>query len=84
MRHFLRLQTCLLQRGNELKKPSSVSISKLARYASDPTDIFKKVDQQAVRYGNRAHGRIGKGPSLILYVLIALALVALAAWKGLI
>lgn len=43
-----------------MKKPSSVSISKLARYASDPADIFKKVDQQAVRYGNRAHGRIGK------------------------
>jgi hypothetical protein len=62
----------------------SVSISNLARYASDPNSIFKKSNQEALRYGTKAHNAIGQGPSLVLFVVIALALIVFAFWKGLI
>ena len=44
------------------KRSSSIAVSKLARYASDPNSVFDKVDAGAVKYGNRAHNAIGAGP----------------------
>lgn len=64
------------------KKASSISISSLARYAADPKCVFDKVNAGAVRYGNRAHASIGKGPSLVSYVIIAALIVAAAKYMG--
>lgn len=55
-------------------KSRTVAVSKLASYAENPKDFFTaKPNQAAIAYGNRAHARIGKGPSLALYVVVALA-----------
>lgn len=66
------------------RKASSIAVSKLARYASDPNSVFEKVDTEAVRYGNRAHNSIGAGPRAITFVVIAVALVAAARYLRLI
>lgn len=63
-------------------KQSAISISSLARYASDPKSIFDKVNAGSARYGNRAHDAIGKGPSLISFILIAIAIVVAAKLTG--
>lgn len=62
---------------------SSISISKLARYASDPTSITEKVNVAATKYGNRAHNAIGKGPSVAAFVIVGLLLIAAAKYLGL-
>ncbi len=55
-------------------KSRNVAVSRLALYAENPKGFFTgKPNQEAIAYGNRAHGRIGKGPSLILYVVVAVA-----------
>jgi hypothetical protein len=64
-------------------KPASVSISTLARYASNPSSVFDKVNAKATRYGNRAHNAIGRGPSLIGYVVIAIIILVAAKMSGL-
>lgn len=66
------------------RKPSSIAISKLARYACDPNTVFDKVDAGAVRYGNRAHNAIGAGPSVIKFGALAAILFAVAKYLGLI
>ena len=64
-------------------KPANVSISSLARYASNPSSVFDKVNAKATRYGNRAHNAIGKGPSLIGYIVIAVVILIAAKMSGL-
>ncbi|PWC98961.1 hypothetical protein CX658_30725 [Pseudomonas amygdali pv. lachrymans] len=64
------------------KKSNSISISTLARFAAQPSSVFAKVDAGAVKYGNRAHAAIGRGPSLIKYVLLAALVVAAAKYLG--
>lgn len=63
--------------------PSSISISSLARFAAKPSSILDKVDAGAVKYGNRAHAAIGKGPSLAFYLILAVAVIAAAKYLGL-
>lgn len=58
-----------------MAKQFSIAISKLARYAGDPNDIFKKVDQKKVRYGNRAHDSLGRGFDLGWLLIVAGGLV---------
>lgn len=54
-------------------KSKSVAVSKLAYYAENPKGFFTaKANQDAIAYGNKAHARIGKGPSLALYVIVAM------------
>lgn len=65
------------------RKPSSIAISKLARYACDPKSVFDSVDAGAVKYGNRAHNAIGAGPSAIKFAVLAGVLLAVAAYLGL-
>jgi hypothetical protein len=52
-------------------------------YAADPASVInpKKMNKAALRYGTRAHSKIGKGPSLVLYIIIALTVLFLA-FKG--
>lgn len=64
------------------KKTSSISISTLARFAAKPDSIFAKVNAGAVKYGNRAHAAIGRGPSLISYVILVALAVAAAKFLG--
>ncbi|HCA5886641.1 TPA: hypothetical protein MXS07_006290 [Pseudomonas aeruginosa] len=64
-------------------KRATISISKLARYASDPESVFEKVNESAVKYGNRAHASIGKGPSLALFILAAIVILIAAHKVGL-
>ncbi|HEJ4408053.1 TPA: hypothetical protein SL557_000336 [Pseudomonas aeruginosa] len=64
-------------------KRATISISKLARYASDPESVFEKVNEGAVRYGNRAHASIGKGPSLVLFIIVAIVILIAARKVGL-
>lgn len=64
------------------KRSSSIAVSKLARYASDPNSVFDKVDAGAVKYGNRAHNAIGAGPSAIKFAFLAAALIAAAHYLG--
>ena len=64
------------------KRSSSIAVSKLARYASDPNSVFDKVDAGAVKYGNRAHNAIGAGPSAIKFAILAAALIAAAHYLG--
>ncbi|MPQ69315.1 hypothetical protein GC387_22165 [Pseudomonas sp. MWU12-2323] len=65
-------------------KRSAISISKLARYASDPNSVVEKVDIAATKYGTKAHAAIGKGPSLITYICIGVAIFIAAKLAGLI
>jgi hypothetical protein len=65
------------------KKTRSISISSLARFAADPNSIFDKVNAGAANYGNRAHAAVGKGPSIVAYILIAVSLLAAAKYMGL-
>lgn len=59
------------------KKGRSVGISKLARYAADPNDIFKNVDRAKTQYGTRAHDAVGKRSPLVwLVIIIAVAVLA--------
>jgi hypothetical protein len=41
------------------------------------------VDRAATKYGNRAHEAIGKGPSVILYIVIGIAILVAAKKAGL-
>ena len=66
------------------RKPSSIAVSKLARYASDPKAVFDSVDAGAVKYGNRAHNKIGAGPSTIKFAILAAVIVAATVYFGLI
>tara|TARA_R110002124_G_scaffold128157_19_gene288711 strand:- start:9636 stop:9842 length:207 start_codon:yes stop_codon:yes gene_type:complete len=57
-------------------KGQSVAISKLARYASDPHTLFEKANLSKVRYGNKAHDRIGRKWltfELALFIIVLLA-----------
>jgi hypothetical protein len=63
-------------------KAASISISKLARYASCPESVFEKTNAGAVKYGNRAHDSIGKGPSLAKFIIIAVVLLIAAKMTG--
>ncbi len=65
-------------------KRATISISKLARYASNPESIFDKVNAGATRYGNRAHAAIGKGPSIAMFICLAALLLAAAKLLGVI
>lgn len=65
-------------------KRATISISKLARYASSPESIFEKVDAGATRYGNRAHASIGRGPSVAMFICIAILLLVAARMVGVI
>jgi len=66
------------------KKGSSIGASKLAMYAADPAGVInpKKMNKAALRYGTRAHAKIGKGPSALLYILIALVVLYFAFSGG--
>ena len=64
-------------------KRATISISKLARYASDPESVFEGVNEGAARYGSRAHASIGKGPSVALFIIVAIAIVIAARKAGL-
>jgi hypothetical protein len=67
------------------RKSSSVGVSKLAMYAADPASVInpKKMNQAALRYGTRAHSKIGKRPSAIIYIIIGLVVLFLAFKGGL-
>lgn len=56
------------------RKGTSIGASKLAMYAADPASVInpKKMNKAALKYGARAHAKIGKGPSAMLYITIAL------------
>ena len=56
------------------KKGGSIGASKLAMYAADPAGVInpKKLNKAALKYGTRAHAKIGKGPSAVLYIILAL------------
>lgn len=60
----------------------SVSVSTLARYAGEPDAILRKADLDALRYGNKAHGALGKGPSLALFAALAIGLVIFVVMRG--
>lgn len=62
---------------------SSISISKLARYASDPNSVFEKVDTAKTDYGSRAHAAIGKRPNIALFIIMAVLIVGAAKLMGL-
>lgn len=64
------------------KAPSSISISSLARFAAKPSCVLDKVNAGAVKYGNRAHSAIGKGPSLAAFLILAVAVIAAAKFLG--
>ncbi|MFO6994483.1 hypothetical protein P3D53_09580 [Pseudomonas aeruginosa] len=63
-------------------KRATISISKLARYASAPESVFEKVNEGALRYGRRAHASIGKGPSAALFIIIAFVILIAARKAG--
>lgn len=63
-----------------MRKGSGVSISKLASYAAAPDELFTKADPAALRYGNKAHNNLGKAPSFVMLVILAVVLLALAKW----
>lgn len=61
-----------------------IGVARLAMYAEDPSEAItpsKKLDRKALRHGNKAHGAIGKKPSLLPLVVIAVVLVW-AVYKG--
>ncbi|MAG65519.1 MAG: hypothetical protein CMK74_06550 [Pseudomonadales bacterium] len=61
-----------------------IGVARLALYAEDPSEAItpsRKMNQKALRYGNKAHSAIGKKPSLLPFIVIAVML-AWAAYKG--
>lgn len=68
------------------RKSSSIGASKLAMYAADPASVInpKKMNKAALRYGTRAHSKIGKGPSAVVYIIIGLVVLYLIFKGGLV
>ena len=65
-------------------KRRSVPISKLAQYASNPSDVFKKIDSAKARHGNRAHDAVGsRRASNWLIIIIGAAVAAYLVMGGL-
>ena len=66
------------------KKGTSIGASKLAMYAADPAGVInpKKLNKAALKYGTRAHAKIGKGPSAVLYIILALVVLYVAFSGG--
>jgi hypothetical protein len=66
------------------KKGASIGASKLAMYAADPAGVInpKKLNKAALKYGTRAHAKIGKGPSAVLYIILALVVLYVAFSGG--
>ncbi|KZN20745.1 MULTISPECIES: hypothetical protein [Pseudomonas] len=66
------------------RKGTSIGASKLAMYAADPAGVInpKKMNKAALRYGTRAHAKIGKGPNALLYIIIAVVVLYLAFTGG--
>lgn len=67
------------------KKGTSIGVSKLAMYAADPAGVInpKKMNKAALKYGSRAHAKIGKGPSALLYLIVAVVVLYLFFTGGL-
>lgn len=58
-------------------RASSIAISKLARYANKPASLFEKLNHSKIRYGNKAHDRIGRNSLVpkIMFVAVLLLLI---------
>lgn len=52
-------------------RPKSMAVSKIAMYAESPTTAIndKTENKAALRYGAKAHGKIGKAPDLKVFVV---------------
>lgn len=63
-----------------MTKPKTLSVSKLAFYAEDPVRFSAArggtYNATAAKMGTKAHERIGRGPSMLIFVLSVFAIVA--------
>lgn len=63
-----------------MTNPKTLSVSKLAFYAEDPVRFSAarggSYNVTAAKMGTKAHARIGRGPSKLLFVLAVSALIA--------
>ncbi|HGN1512348.1 MULTISPECIES: hypothetical protein [Pseudomonas] len=59
---------------------SSISVTKIAAYAESPDDFIraggKAYNLKATQYGNRAHARIGRAPSMLVFAIAAVLIIA--------
>lgn len=63
-----------------MTKPKTLSVSKLAFYAEDPVRFSAArggaYNATSAKLGTKAHERIGRGPSVLLFILSVSAIIA--------
>lgn len=59
-----------------MAKRNTVAISQLARFAGEPEDILKRANAASLRYGTRAHNKLGQAiDPITLAIIIALLVI---------